>query len=269
MLQMGTGFERLFESLDDLRLDVPNARALAAKFLARAIADEILPPAFLGDAYVTATAGDIVAEARALLSVPHAAEKLQQVWHVTGAFDLPSVKRSIREDLEEYFSGGEAEEAHRGIREMGVPHFCHEVVYRALVLSLDFWPDRKRGDAAVALLGKAAAAGTISQRQAAIGFRRAANAIGDIEKDAPQARRGLAALAEACREAGVLPADFELGPLGGGTAAAAGASAGSGPASAAAAGAGTVGASAPTAAGGADGAVSGAAGRAVAPSDAW
>ena len=41
MEQMGKGFERLFESIDDLAKDVPAARAMAAKFLARAVADEV------------------------------------------------------------------------------------------------------------------------------------------------------------------------------------------------------------------------------------
>jgi len=60
----GKGFERLFESIDDLKLDVPNARELAAKFLARAVADEILPPAYLANPYVAGIAGDIVDTAK-------------------------------------------------------------------------------------------------------------------------------------------------------------------------------------------------------------
>lgn len=209
MLQIGTGFERLFESLDDLALDAPGARACAGKFLARAIADEILPPSFLSDQYVIATAGDVIDEARALLSVPHASEKLQLVWHVSGAFDTAAVKASIRETLAEYFSGGDTAEALRCLRELGVPHFMHEAVYRAIVLSLDVWPDTARADSTVALLHKAA--GVVTPQQAAIGCQRAANAIADIEKDAPLARVGLASISGAFVAKGVLPASFVLG----------------------------------------------------------
>lgn len=35
MEQIGKGFERLIEGLDDLTLDVPTARTLTAKFLVR------------------------------------------------------------------------------------------------------------------------------------------------------------------------------------------------------------------------------------------
>jgi programmed cell death protein 4 len=52
MEQVGKGFESLFETIDDVAVDVHDARPLAAKFLARAVADEILPPAFLTDPLV-------------------------------------------------------------------------------------------------------------------------------------------------------------------------------------------------------------------------
>lgn len=60
----GKGFERLFETIDDLALDVPEARAFAAKFLARAVADEVIPPAYLNESYVCSLAGDIIDQAK-------------------------------------------------------------------------------------------------------------------------------------------------------------------------------------------------------------
>jgi hypothetical protein len=41
---MGQGVERVLEMLDDVVKDVPRARALMARLVARAVADEILPP---------------------------------------------------------------------------------------------------------------------------------------------------------------------------------------------------------------------------------
>jgi hypothetical protein len=49
--QIGKGFERLYETIDDFVVDVPAARAMAAKFTARAVADEVLPPGFLTGAW--------------------------------------------------------------------------------------------------------------------------------------------------------------------------------------------------------------------------
>jgi hypothetical protein len=36
---MGKGFERLFENMDDLEIDVPGATSIVASFLARALVD--------------------------------------------------------------------------------------------------------------------------------------------------------------------------------------------------------------------------------------
>jgi programmed cell death protein 4 len=66
----GKGFERLFENIDDIALDVPDCRAVVAKFLARAVADEILPPAYLNDSYVNSLAGDVIVEAKVCAPTP-------------------------------------------------------------------------------------------------------------------------------------------------------------------------------------------------------
>lgn len=44
---LGKGFARVFESLGELSLDVPKAPLLVATFLARAVVDDILPPAYV------------------------------------------------------------------------------------------------------------------------------------------------------------------------------------------------------------------------------
>jgi programmed cell death protein 4 len=53
------GFQRLFEMIDDLQLDAPAARPLAASFLARAVVDEILPPSFLRDPIMARLGGTL------------------------------------------------------------------------------------------------------------------------------------------------------------------------------------------------------------------
>ena len=45
--QMQKGFKNLLNSVDDLKLDVPSAEDDLGLFLARAVIDDILPPAFL------------------------------------------------------------------------------------------------------------------------------------------------------------------------------------------------------------------------------
>ena len=209
MRDVAAGFQRLLESLDDLALDVPAAHNLAARFLARAVADEILPPAFLSDAYVASLAGDAVAQARALLSVAHSAERLERVWPgAAGQLgSLPELKARVHAALTEYFAGGGLAEALARVRELGSPHFAHEVAYRAIVLALDEWPRAGRADAAAALLAAAAADGAVSRSQAALGVRRALDELDELRKDAPRARQGLRAIVADAAARGALTAD--------------------------------------------------------------
>lgn len=72
-LEVGKGFERVFEFADDLELDIPSARPILATFLARAVVDEILPPCFLTDPWVMRLGGDIVEQAKK--------ETQHQSWH--------------------------------------------------------------------------------------------------------------------------------------------------------------------------------------------
>ena len=48
----GKGFELIFETMDDVIVDVHDADVMVSKFIARAVADEILPPSFLSDPVV-------------------------------------------------------------------------------------------------------------------------------------------------------------------------------------------------------------------------
>ena len=47
--QMQRGFRHLVGAAADLRLDVPDAAAQIATFIARAVIDDVLPPAFVED----------------------------------------------------------------------------------------------------------------------------------------------------------------------------------------------------------------------------
>ena len=137
MEAVGKGFERLFECIDDLSLDTPGARDMAAKFVARAVADEVLPPGFLTDPVVASVAGDVAEHAKQLLSVRHSAARLEHCWGVTAQASLETMKRAVRDALTEYYVELDAGEAARCLRELGAPYYLHEAVYRALVLAID------------------------------------------------------------------------------------------------------------------------------------
>lgn len=189
MEQIGKGFERLFEGLDDLCLDVPDARAHCAKFLARAVADEILPPAYLADPYICSLAGDVIGQARALLSVKMSAAKLEHVWHVTGVFTVPQLKAAIKESLEEFLVSHQRDEVLRCVCELHTPHFAHEVVYRGVVLTLSAWPAVEALDRMAALIAFLNEQDALTEGQVVKGFQRVYANMGDLVLDNPHAQQ--------------------------------------------------------------------------------
>jgi len=76
------GFTVLLERVEDLTLDVPDVQRLLACFLARAVVDEALPPAFMVrmDLDGQDMGSQVVATAQAFCQQKGAAERLAGVW---------------------------------------------------------------------------------------------------------------------------------------------------------------------------------------------
>jgi hypothetical protein len=181
------------------------------------------------------------------LTQKHATHLLERVWHVTGAFTLSELKSEVLTTLREYLSSHDAGEVMRVLRELAVPHFYHEVVYRGIVLVANVWPAPTPADKMGALFAALLASEVVTAGAVVKGFARAVAALPDLVVDSPAAAAAIAALARRVNEArpGTLPEDGGLA-----AAAAAAASAGAG------AGAGGEGGPAGGAAGGASAAAS-------------
>jgi len=97
------GFQKALDGVEDVNLDIPDAPNLLAKFLARAVADEIIPPIFLNEANIASPqARQTVDLANAMATEHHAGKRLEYIW---GPGNLRSVKRlkeEVRTLLEEY-----------------------------------------------------------------------------------------------------------------------------------------------------------------------
>jgi len=101
MVHAGIGFERLFELVEELSVDCHDAEDVIARFLARAVVDEILPPAFLTDPDMEAMGGTTLDKAKVLLTVRHAAARVEHVWGPGSSDDLADLKGEIRMLVEE------------------------------------------------------------------------------------------------------------------------------------------------------------------------
>lgn len=184
------GFFMLLESADDLAVDILDAVDVLALFIARAVVDDILPPAFLHRAKKALSEASkglqvIQTAEKSYLSAPHHAELVERKWGGSTQITVEEVKRKISELLKEYIESGDTAEACRCIRELGVPFFHHEVVKRALVLAMETQTSEQLISI---LLKEASVEGLISSSQMVKGFSRLNESLNDLILDIPSAK---------------------------------------------------------------------------------
>jgi len=140
------GVEHLLEGMDELCIDLPDAHSLVGAFLARAVVDEVLPPAFLakhsknqideefpnGDNYQSC-----IQCAMRLLSREHCTARLERVWGPGSGRPVSELKESMDQLLKEYLLSKELDEAARCVRELNASHFHHELIKRAIIIAME------------------------------------------------------------------------------------------------------------------------------------
>ncbi|PHJ16976.1 ma3 domain-containing protein [Cystoisospora suis] len=140
-------FARLVGTVDDVALDNPEAYDLLSKFLARAVADEILPPSFLVDRYRLHYGGvggmQVLKKVQKWLSEQNGkgvTSRLRKVWTGTDPDkrEACEFKASVRECLYEYFDSKDKQEAARILRELELsPDQLVEMVRKLLVVGME------------------------------------------------------------------------------------------------------------------------------------
>lgn len=207
---IGKGFERLFELIDEIEKDVPSAREMMSAFLARAVVDEVLPPAFLSDAVVCNLGGDIIENAKRMLSRDHGGAMLERVWGPGDGRPVEELKVAADMLLMEFLISGDFAEASRCIKELASSEFNHEIVKRAVVQSLDKAKEQQLKMSE--LFQFLHESDILTPHQAAKGFGRLYNAAGDLSLDTPTAPQIIAEFAARAVQDQVLPADFVFPP---------------------------------------------------------
>ncbi|GAB4843326.1 Peptide chain release factor 1, mitochondrial [Ancistrocladus abbreviatus] len=188
--QISQGFILLLESADDLSVDIPDAVNVLALFIARAVVDDILPPAFIKKVQKTLPESSkglkvIQIAEKSYLSAPHHAELVERKWGGSTHLTVEEVKKKIADLLRECVESGDTVEACRCIRELGVSFFHHEVVKRALVLAMEI---HTAEFLIMKLLKEASEEGLISTSQMAKGFSRLEESLDDLSLDIPSAK---------------------------------------------------------------------------------
>ncbi|KAG5189487.1 armadillo-type protein [Tribonema minus] len=208
--EIGKGFQRLFEMIDDIQLDAPAARPLVASFLARAVVDEILPPSFLRDPTIAGLGGDIVEGARRLLSRDHVLSRVERVWGPGDGRSVQELKVAIDQLLEEYLMSRQMDEAIQCVRDLNCAHFHHEIVKRAVKQAID--KGEQDCTAMSSLLAQLHSLEVISTAQVVMGFDRLYELVPDLLLDMPTAESLLDKFVKQAQQDGCLPQDYVKPP---------------------------------------------------------
>ncbi|XP_078063900.1 programmed cell death protein 4-like [Mustelus asterias] len=198
-------FDRMLKDLPDLILDTPEAAQVLGQFIARAVADDVLPSNFL-EGYkgkVDCDHARAALDRAAILLSMKRGVGLDNVWGVGGG--QRPVKHLIREMnfiLKEFLLSGELAEAEHCLRDLEVPHFHHELVYEAVVMVLE-----STGNTAskmVKLLKMLWESGLITLDQMNRGFQRVFDELPDINLDVPLAHTILEKFVDLCFQEAVI-----------------------------------------------------------------
>jgi programmed cell death protein 4 len=189
--QIEKGFWLVLERLPDSSLDTPGAPDIVGDFIARAVVDEIIAPAF-----VHRTVGDsdaakqALAKAKRHLEGKGVSERVYNIWGQNSSVvhSAKKLKRSMRTLLEEYLEdGGDVAEADRCLRELNVPTAHFQFVKIAVTLALERKDIEKRKISA--LLKAFASSELVSEAHMISGFKCCVDCVGDLAKDiSPNAR---------------------------------------------------------------------------------
>ena len=242
---MEAGFTVLLDSLEDLQTDVPeaivrffvcvfvvllsficissttvnyislalcspiflNEKTMVSSFLARAVVDEVLPPAFLSDQNNNRPGDPVIEKAVSLLSREHCNARLEKVWGPGDGRPVAELKTEMDQLLQEYLLSRELDEAARCVKALEAPHFHHELVKRGVKIAMELDGSHANGgstngggtngsiqhhelsnmDAMAALFGFLVRNVIISEYQVKKGIARLHTLLPDLSLDVPAA----------------------------------------------------------------------------------
>lgn len=222
------GFTMLLTNLPDLILDTPEAPHLLGNFIARAIADDCLPPKFVNQWNCPPKNGHVESNgsskndaippkvplndyakqaleyAEGHLSLQSGWTHLDNIWGVAGGLrPVKSITLQMELLLKEYLLSRDIEEALRCINALEVPHFHHELIYEAVVMTLEALNEGVE-EAMGNLLKSLDQTCIVTPEMMNQGFERVYNDIQDISLDIPLAYIVLERFVQRCHNLGVL-----------------------------------------------------------------
>jgi programmed cell death protein 4 len=180
-------------------------QSMVGCFLARAVVDEVLPPAYLSNQNNDRPGDPVVEKAVSLLSREHCTARLERVWGPGDGRPVAELKTVLDQLLKEYLMSRELDEAARCVRELNASHFHHELVKRGVTHAMESTDPKDSLDAMTALFSFLVKNAIISEYQVAKGLSRLKKLLPDLTLDVPTAPELLADFEEMAHEMGSLP----------------------------------------------------------------
>jgi programmed cell death protein 4 len=167
---------------------------MVANFLARAVVDEVLPPAYLSEQNNSRPGDAVIEKAVSLLSREHCTARLERVWGPGDGRPVAELKIEMDQLLQEYLLSRELDEAARCVKELDAAHYMHELVKRGVKIAME--EDGKSSsaqhaksamDAMAALFTFLVKNAIISEHQVSKGVSRLHKILDDLKLDVPAA----------------------------------------------------------------------------------
>ncbi|EDV35157.1 uncharacterized protein Dana_GF22345, isoform B [Drosophila ananassae] len=204
------GFNMLLSNLPDLILDTPEAPIILGNFMARAVADDCIPPKFVAKSTADLELLELGEHAEQALrradSLLHKQgwAHLDNVWGMGGPLrPVKTITKQMELLLKEYQSSRDVAEAQRCLRALEVPHYHHELVYEAIVMTLESLSQTTE-EAMCELLKQLDLTCLVLPAGMEQGFMRVFDDMADIVLDVPLAYIILDRFVERCNRAGFL-----------------------------------------------------------------
>jgi programmed cell death protein 4 len=187
---------------------------MAASFVARAVVDEVLSPAFLSEQNNDRPGDVVVEKALALLNREHCNARLERVWGPGDGRPVEELKKDMDQLLQEYLLSRELDEAARCVKELDAPHFHHELVKRGVFIAMEADGGNVGNvedanvqapsniDAMAALFGFLVSNAIVSDTEITKGIDRLHKILPDLTLDVPEAPTLLLSFEKMAKEQG-------------------------------------------------------------------
>jgi len=203
-------FRLLLQRVDDLVLDNPDAIQALAIFFARAVVDEVIPPAFLNqeDPSFSSKAPQVLELSAGMLKGKHVGQRLAHGWGPGDGKSVKRLKERVLLILEEYVSTRDLKEADKCVRELNSPSFHFYLVKRAIIMAVERHDKPKDAEALHELLLAFNKSQVVSQQQMEKGFKSFFQSLDDLKLDIPDAPKVFSAFADQAVKSGYLTESF-------------------------------------------------------------